>query len=53
MVYDISEDGKDQLAADASWLPAAPNYGWVSGANDQWRDLTRWVPPKPTTQSGN
>jgi hypothetical protein len=49
LVYDVSDDGTDQLTTNPGWVGAAPNYGWLQSAPDQWRDLSRWAPP-PATQ---
>jgi hypothetical protein len=54
MVYSVSSDGVDETAPNGSTLPPEPIYSWTSSrvpgrsdAPDQWRDLSRFVPPKP------
>jgi hypothetical protein len=54
VVYSVSSDGVDETPPNGSSLPPQPIYSWTSGrtpgrpnAPDQWRDLSRFVPPKP------
>jgi hypothetical protein len=53
MVYTVSTDGIDETPPDGSTVPPEPIYSWTSSrtpgrpnAADQWRDLSRFVPPK-------
>jgi len=50
LVYSVGPDGVDNTP-DESVLPAVPCYGWTS-TPDQWRDLSRFLPPPSTNQSG-
>lgn len=45
IVYSVSEDGRDDTSKGVA-PPAEPQYDWINGYADQWRDLSRWTPPE-------
>jgi hypothetical protein len=58
VVYSVSSDGVDETPPDGSTLPPEPMYSWHahraagrSGSPDQWRDVSRFIPPKPVAGS--
>jgi hypothetical protein len=58
VVYTVSSDGLDETPPDGSTLPPEPIYSWTishtpgrPNSPDQWRDLSRFVPPKPAVSN--
>ena len=52
IVYSVGTDGLDRTAEagpDKAGLPPQPQYGYWNGP-DQWRDLTRWTPPRTAAE---